>query len=96
MIAELIKVLKMTLKQTDSRLVLYLKICSENKIFQMTFFNVSRFRIGEISIPLQIQGFEIINHSKNGWEKDLTYEIRDFEDDYIHFFCEYFKIDEQP
>ena len=37
---------------------------------------------------------EIINHAQNGWEKDSTYEIRDFEEDHINFFCEYFQIDE--
>lgn len=89
-----IEILEMILKHVDSQLVLSWKIYFENAIFRMTFFNVSRFRIGEVSIPLEIHGFEIINHSQNGWDKDSTYEIRDFEDDHVNFFCEYFKIDE--
>ncbi|MDO4398072.1 MAG: hypothetical protein Q4C21_06640 [Oscillospiraceae bacterium] len=88
-----IEISEMILKQAGSRLVLLCKIHFENKAFQMTFYNVSRFRIGEVSMPLEIHGFEIIDRSQNGWEKDSAYEIRDFENDYIHFYCESFKIE---
>ena len=43
-------------------------------------------------MPLEIHGFEIINHSHKGWEKDSTYEIRDFENDRVKFLCECFKV----
>ena len=49
--------------------------------------------MGEISIPLEIDGFEIVNCLEKGWERDSAYEIRDFEDDRIHFFCEFLKIE---
>lgn len=78
----------------DNRLELSWKICFENAVYWITFSNVSRFRIGEVSAPLVIHGFEIINHSQNGWGNDSTYEIRDFEDDRVNFFCECFKLDE--
>ena len=90
-----IEILEMLLKCIDRQLVLSWKICVENKLFQMTFFNVSRFRISETSAPFEIHGFEIINHSQNGWEKDSTYEICDFEEDRISFFCKWFKLDEK-
>lgn len=89
-----IEILEMKLSHEDNQLVLSWKICVENTILRMTFYNVSRFRIGEVSMPLEIYGFEIIDHSQKGWEKDSAYEIRDFEDDYINFFCEYFETDE--
>lgn len=89
-----IEILEMALKQVDGQLVLSWKISFENTLFRMTFSNVSRFRIGEVSIPLEIHGFEIVSHSQNGWEKDSAYEISDFEDDRVSFFCEDFKIDE--
>ena len=84
----------MCLKNIDNQLELSWKIYFNNAFFRMIFSNVSRFRIGEVSIPLEIHGFEIVDHSQNGWEKDSTYEIRDFEDDRVNFFCEYFKMDE--
>ena len=89
-----IEILELVLKCVNNRLNLSWKIYFENTIFQITFCNVSRFRIGEVSVPLEIHGFEIINHSQNGWGNDSTYEIRDFEDNRINFFCEYFKLDE--
>ena len=89
-----IEILEMVLKNVDNQLELSWKIYFENAVFWITFSNVSRFRIGEVSTPLEIHGFEIINHSQNGWEKDSKYEIRDFEDDRVNFFCEDFKMDE--
>ena len=89
-----IEILEMVLKSVDNQLELSWKTYFENTVRRMTFFNVSRFRIGEVSIPLEIRGFEMISHFQNGWEKDSTYEVRDFEDDRVNFFCEFFKIDE--
>jgi hypothetical protein len=89
-----IEILEMILKNVDNQLELSWKIYFKNVIFKITFYNVSRLRVGEFSVPLEVHGFEIINHSQNCWEKDSTYEIRDFEDDRINFFCECFKMDE--
>ena len=86
-----IEILEMILKNEDNQLVLSWRIYFENEVFWITFYNVSRFRIGDVSIPLEIHGFEIINHSQDAWEKDSTYEVRDFEDDRVHFLCEYFQ-----
>lgn len=93
---EKIEILEMALKRVDDRLELSWIISLKSAVYRMTFYNVSRFRIGCISIPLEVQGFEIIDNSENGWGKDSAYEIRDFEDDIVNFFCEYFKIDEFP
>lgn len=89
-----IEILEMILKRVDNQLELMWKIYFENTVYWITFSNVSRFRIGEVSTPLEIHGFEIINHFQNGWGKDSAYEIRDFEDNRVNFFCEYFKVDE--
>ena len=88
-----IKILELVLKNEGDQLKLSCKIHCKNEVFRITFYNVSRFKIGEVSIPSEIHGFEIINHSKNAWEKDSKYEVRDFEDDRIHFFCECFDTD---
>ena len=88
----IIEILEMNLGQADNRLVFSWRICSGNTRFRMTFLNVSRFRVGEMSSPLEIHGFEMIDHSQGGWEKDSKYEIRDFEANRIHFFCEDFRM----
>lgn len=87
-----IEILEMILKNINSHLELSWKIYFENSIFRIIFYNVSRFRVGELSLPLEVHGFEIINHSQDGWEKEFTYEIRDFEDDRVNFFCECIKM----
>lgn len=90
-----IEILEMILKNTDNQLELSWEIYFDNAVYRMTFYNVSRFRVGDLSTPLEVHGFEIINHSQNGWEKDSKYEIRDFEDDCVNFFCECFKTERQ-
>ena len=89
-----IEILEMVLKNENGKLDLSWEICFENAVFRIVFYNVSRFGFGGLSAPLEVHGFEIINHSQNGWGKDSTYEIRDFEDDRINFFCESFKMRE--
>lgn len=89
-----IEISEMILRNVNNQLEMSWKISFENAFLWITFFNVSRFRIGEVSEPLEIHGFEIINHSQDGWEKDSAYEICDFEDDRVNFFCEYFEMDE--
>ena len=36
---------------------------------------------------MQICGFEIRDHRADGWDADQRYEISDFEDGVLHFFC---------
>lgn len=90
-----IEILEMILLNVDNTLELSWEIYFENEICKITFNNVSRLRMKNLSIPLEVHGLEIINHSQNGWETDSKYEIRDFEDDCINFFCECFTIKEQ-
>ena len=89
-----VEVVEMVLECADNKLNLFWKIYMDDAIFNITFFNVSRFRIEEISAPFEIHGFEVISHTQNGWESDSAYEIRDFEDNLISFFCECFTLDE--
>lgn len=89
-----IEILEMILKNVDNQLNLSWKIYFQYAIFRITFYNISRFSVRELSAPFDVHGFEIIDHSQDGWEKDSTYEIRDFEDARVNFFCEYFKMDE--
>ena len=63
-----IGILEMTLKSVDNQLELSWKITAANAVYRMVFFNVSRLRLEEISAPIEIHGFEIIDHSQNGWE----------------------------
>ena len=87
------EILEMILKNMDNKFELSWKLYFNNAIFRITFYNVSRLRMYNISVPFEVHGFEIINHSQNGWETDSKYEIRDFEDDSVNFFCECFKME---
>ena len=89
-----IQILEMVLKNTNDQLELSWKISFENEIFRIIFHNVSKFNAENLSAPLEVHGFEILNHSQDGWEKDSRYEIHDFEDGCIHFFCECFEMNE--
>ena len=87
-----IEILEMILKNADNQLELSWKIIIENTIHRIMFYNVSRFRIEEMSMPLEIHGFEIIDHTQNGWQRDSAFEIRDFEENRVHFFCEFYNM----
>ena len=89
-----IEILKMALSNLDNQLMLSLEINFENTIYRIIFHNVSGVSMYNMSIPLEVHGFEIINHSQSGWEKNFKYEIYDFEDNRINFFCEDFEIED--
>ena len=85
-----ISILDMIITNEGNQLRLLCRIFFNNKTFCITFYNVSRLRMGIISAPFEIHGLEIINHAKSGWEQESVYEIRDFEDECINFFCKCF------
>ena len=87
-----IELIEMIITTEDNQLCLFWKTTFKDRIVQLKFFNVSRFRMGEISAPLEIHGFDIINHSQKGWENESKYEICDYEDNRVNFFCEKFEL----
>lgn len=85
-------ILLLTLENINNSINLLLEISFEKTIYKIVFYNVSRLRITDFSRPMEIGGFEIIDNHLNGWSKDSRYEIRDFENDVISFFCENIEI----
>lgn len=72
----------------DGCLSLTLKVSCNGKNCTLLFENVSRFRCSFETSETVIQGFEIIDHSADGWQSDARYEVRDYEDDSLAFCCE--------
>ena len=87
-----IQILEFSLFRINDQLELILKIDFNNAILIIRFYNVSDVSIQKLSMPMEIHGFDIIDNKQRGWEKDSRYEIRDFEDASIHFFCENIEI----
>lgn len=86
-----IEFMELSLKRDFDKLVLFCRCLIGNDIIDLSFYNISRMRFGELSNPLIIQGLCIVDHSQNGWENESRYEICDFEDNRIHFYCEFFR-----
>ena len=53
----------------------------------LRFLAVSDVTLRFPAIPIQLCGFEIRDHRADGWDADQRYEINDFEDSALHFFC---------
>lgn len=85
-----IEITKMLLRHENDQLVVSWELYCDRKAMSITFYHVSRLSLTSISVPIEVQGFEIIDHSHEGWANDSKYEIRDYEDDCIHFFCDDF------
>ena len=63
----------------------------ENACF-IVFENVSKLKLSEISYPFQICGFEILDYSDRGYQKDTRFYVNDYEDGTLSFFCKSFEI----
>ena len=78
----------------NQRLMLALDAYIEGKVHHIVFHNVSSLRIENVSYPIQISGFAITDNSAKGWQSDVRYEIYDYEDGIIRFFCENITVSE--
>jgi hypothetical protein len=71
----------------DQQLNLSMDAYIEGSLHHIVFHNISSLCIDSFSYPMQISGFAVTDNSANGWQSDARYEIYDFEDGAIRFFC---------
>lgn len=64
---------------------------NQNACFVM-FENVSDLKLSAIFYPFQICGFEIVDCSARGYQKDVRFYVNDYEEGCISFYCEKFEI----
>ena len=74
---------------------LYIKmtcIAEDRNAYYIVFENVSKLTLSQICYPFQICGFEVLDYSSRGYQKDSRFFVNDYEDGRISFFCEDFEI----
>ena len=77
----------------DEALTIKMTCISENQNgYFIVFENVSKLKMSDISYPFQICGFEILDYSSRGYQKDSRFFVNDYEDGKLSFFCENFEI----
>ena len=79
---------KLQIETIDEQLVLSFDTFVCGKAYRIICRNVSALKIDNFSYPMQICGIAITDHSSEGWQVDRKYEVYDFEDGRIRFFCE--------
>lgn len=89
-------ILQILLRNSGIHLDLLCKARIKDNVFDINFFNVSNITMKVLSSSFEIWGFEIIDHKKDGWLKEMRYEMNDYESDCLHFFCESFEIIPTP
>ena len=79
--------------QNDDLLCIRMTCVSEDQNgYFIVFENVSKLKMSDISYPFQICGFEILDYSSRGYQKDSRVFVNDYEDGKLSFFCENFEI----
>ena len=77
----------------DEKLHIKITCISEDQnTYLIIFKNVSMLKLSDISYPFQIGGFEILDCSSRGYQKDSRFFVNDYEDGTLSFFCENFEI----
>ena len=77
----------------DEKLYIKMTCISEDRnAYFIVFENISNLKLSEISYPFQVCGFEILDYSSRGYQKDSRFFVNDYEDGMISFFCEDFEI----
>ncbi|MBE6676583.1 MAG: hypothetical protein E7594_07070 [Ruminococcaceae bacterium] len=79
----------------DASLTITISCTTQNgTACEILFDGVSCLKLGEVSYPFQVCGFEILNYSAHGYSRDCRYLIHDYEDGKLSFFCENIEITE--
>ena len=79
--------------QNDDLLCIKMTCASEDQnSYFIVFENVSKLKLSDISYPFQFCGFEILDYSSCGYQKDTRLYVNDYEDGKISFYCENFEI----
>ncbi len=79
---------RLVLQTEDGSPALLLELTCEGADYKILFEEVTCFTVAFQGYPFLIQGFEILDHSTDGWQADARYEIRDYEDHSIAFYCQ--------
>lgn len=88
-----INVIDFQIIHNDGKLRIKMTCVSEDQnSYLIIFENVSKLKLSEISYPFQICGFEILDYSMRGYQKDTRFFVNDYEDGSLSFFCERFEI----
>lgn len=82
-----IEILEMNLTSGDGGLTLMWKMRVDGSLLTAVFRNVSELRFDGLSVPVVIHGFGIVDHTADGWQRESAYEIRDFENGIVGFYC---------
>ena len=81
------------IEKQDEKLRIKMTCVSEDQnAYFIVFENVSMLKLLDISYPFQICGFEILDYSSRGYQKDSTFFVNDYEDGKLSFFCEKYEI----
>lgn len=67
-------------------------IAEDHNTYFVVFENVSKLKLSEVSYPFRVRGFEILDYSSRGYQKDTLFYVNDYEDGKISFYCENFEI----
>ncbi len=82
-----------SIEHNDEKLAVKMSCISEDQnTYDIVFKNVSKLKLSEISYPFQICGFEILDYSSRGYQKDVRFFANDYEDGKFSFYCENFEI----
>ena len=73
---------------------LLLEITCEEKEYRLFFEKVTSFVTSFQGYPFQIFGFEVLDHHSDGWQSEVQYEVRDYEEDSLAFYCKEITVQE--
>ena len=76
-----------SIQTENDELNIIMDIYCKNKKQSVSFYNASGISLDNLSFPIVVQGFEIIDNHQRGWEKDRRYLVHDYEDGLLQFYC---------
>ena len=92
-IGTLLHVTENLIFEDDKKVNMVITICEDDKDRILRFENVSSIKMSSFSYQMVIGSMEIVDHKDDGWSIEKRFEVKDYEEGSLSFFCENYTID---
>ena len=92
-IGTLLHITEILISEDDKKVNMVITLCVNDKDRILRFENVSSIKMSSFSYPMVIGSMEIVDHKDDGWSIEKRFEVKDYEEGSLSFFCENYTID---
>ncbi len=93
---QIVQLTELSVAVVDGKLNVWLKLTKEKDVYMFDFYNVFSFSLDKLCFPCRVECFQITSNENFGWAKEQKYEVADYKNEIIKFYCEEYNFKAYP